>query len=100
MMPAEVICMAMPDSVGPTDMAAPRPPLPPTMLVKVHTDGMHARISMMDGSVKMIVPAGMVLKRMRPGEEIAFFRATAEPGTEVVELGDRVDLAAIGKESW
>jgi hypothetical protein len=77
------------EAVGPTDMSPPRP-LPRVMNVKVHTDGFHARISTIDGSVRLVVPAAMVAKRMRPGEEVAFFRATTKAGSDVLELGDRL----------
>lgn len=78
------------DDVGVTDMAPPAR-MPTRMTVKVETDGAHARISTITGSVRMIVPAAMVRKRMRPGESVAFFRATTQADTDVIELDERVE---------
>ena len=82
--------MVIQEKVGPTDMGPPKA-LPRSMIVKVHTDGVHARITTIDGSVHLIVPAAMVLKRLRPGEDTAFFRATSQTGEDVIELDERIE---------
>jgi hypothetical protein len=69
---------------------APPKPAPRIVNVRVETDGTHVLITSKDGTLKLVAPAMMVTKRMHPGEQVAFFRASTQEGTDVLELEERI----------